>query len=73
MRCFLSITPASERRLWEQVNAYPTMPSVRLAKPATPPWLAVLPDGMALLANDPGPMLELGDFQRCVAWALLSS
>jgi len=27
---------------------------------------------MALLANDRELMLELGDFARCVAWALLA-
>jgi hypothetical protein len=49
--CFLAITPASEQRLWEVASAYPTLPRVRLTKPASLPWLAVglLPDGMALL------------------------
>jgi hypothetical protein len=71
-RCFLAITPASEQRLWEQASAYPTLPSVRPAKP-TAPWLAVglLPDGLVLLGNQPALMLEFGDFERCVAWALL--
>jgi hypothetical protein len=72
-RCFLAITPASEQRLWEQARAYPSLPGVRLTKPAVPPWLVVglLPDGMALTANDPELMFELGDFERWVAWALL--
>ena len=67
--CFLAITLASEQRLWEEASAYPTLPDVRLAKPTGPPWLAVglLPDGMALLGNQPALMLELGDFERCVA------
>jgi len=49
------------------------LPDVRLTKPAVPPWLAagLLPDGMALLGNQSDLMLELGDFERCVAWALL--
>ena len=72
-RCFLAITPALEQRLWEQASAYPTLPSAQLTKPAALPWLAVglLLDGMALLGNQPDLMLELGDFERCVAWALL--
>ena len=71
-RCFLAIAPASEQRLWEQACAYPALPEVRFTKPAAPPWLAVglLPDGMTLI-DDPDRMLELGDFERCVAWALL--
>jgi hypothetical protein len=34
-----------------------------------PPWLAagLLPDGMALLTDNPEAMLELGDFERCVS------
>ena len=72
-RCFLAITPASEQRLWGEASAYPTLPGVRLTKPGAPPWLAVglLPDGMVLLGNQPDLMLELGDFERGVAWALL--
>jgi hypothetical protein len=31
-----------------------------------------LPDGMGLLANDAELMVELGDSERCVTWALLS-
>jgi hypothetical protein len=48
---------------------------VRLTKPASLPWLAVglLPDGMALLGGRRELMIELGDFERCVAWALLGS
>jgi hypothetical protein len=48
---------------------------VRLTKPALLPWLAVglLPDGMVLLGNQSDLMLELGDFERYVAWALLES
>ena len=73
-RCFLAITAVSEQRLWEQASACRTLPGVGLVKPASLPWLAagLLPDGMALLAKDPELMLELGDFERCVAWALLS-
>jgi hypothetical protein len=72
-RCFLAITPASERRLWGDASAYPTLPGVRLTKPGAPPWLAagLLPDGMALVETQPEVMLELGDFERYVAWALL--
>ena len=51
----------------------PVGSSGALTKPTMLPWLAgLLPDGMALLANDRELMLELGDFERCVAWALLS-
>ena len=62
-RCFFAITPASERRLWEEASAYRTLLGVRPAKP-TAPWFAVglLPDGRALLGNQPDLMLELGDF-----------
>jgi hypothetical protein len=72
-RCFLAITPTSEQRLWGEASSYPTLPGVRLTKPPAPPWLAVglLPDGMVLLGNQPDLMLELGDFERGVAWALL--
>jgi hypothetical protein len=44
-------------------------------KAGAPPWLVVglLPDGMVLLGNQPDLMLELGYFERCVAWALLES
>jgi hypothetical protein len=72
-RCFLAITPASEQRLWGEASAYPTLPGVQLTKPVAPPWLAVglLPDGMVLLEAQPDLMLELGDFERCVAWALV--
>jgi hypothetical protein len=69
-RCFLAITAASEQRLWGEASAYPTLPGVQLTKPGAPPWLA---DGMVLLRNQPDLMLELGDFERCVAWALLES
>jgi len=72
-RCFLAVTAASERDLWDQASAFPTLPNVRRTKPASLPWLAVglLPDGMVLLGSRPEIMLELGDFERCVAWALL--
>jgi hypothetical protein len=45
----------SEQRLWERACAYPSLAGVRLTKPAAPPWLVVglLPDGIALTANDP--------------------
>jgi hypothetical protein len=64
-RCFLAITLASEQRLWEEASAYPTLPDVRLAKPTGPPWLAVglLPDGMALLGNQPALMARTGRFR----------
>jgi hypothetical protein len=72
-RCFLAITPASERRLWGEASAYPILPGVQFDPPALLPWLAagLLPDGMVLLTDNPEVMLELGDFERCVAWALL--
>jgi hypothetical protein len=61
-----------EQRLWGEASAYPILPGVRLTKPTALPWFAVglLPDGMALL-GEPDLMFELGDFERCVAWALL--
>jgi hypothetical protein len=72
-RCFLAVTAASEQGLWDQASDYPKLPNVRLTKPASLPWLAVglLPDGVVLRGSRPEIMLELGDFERCVAWALL--
>jgi hypothetical protein len=37
----VSITPASEQRLWGAASAYPTLPGVQLTKPGVPPSLAV--------------------------------
>ena len=38
----------------------------------TPPRRVTLPRRVpALLTDNPEVMLELGDFERCVAWALL--
>jgi hypothetical protein len=74
-RCFLAVSAANERHLWERASAYPILPrGAQPAKPASVPWLAVglLPDRMALLRSRPQLMLELGDLERCVAWALLA-
>lgn len=48
-----------------------SLPARLPPRPATTPWLAILlwPSFIA----DPGPLGWLGDFERCVAWALIES
>jgi hypothetical protein len=67
-RCWLAATDDAADRLW------PTAARGHQAAIRPPaPWLVVdlLPDGLVLLAKDPGRIGELGDLERCVAWAVL--
>lgn len=72
-RCWLAITRAAADRLWAKTAASPTLPGVRLRQPARRPWLAsgLLPNGMLLLRSQPQRMIELGDLERRIAWALI--
>lgn len=69
-RCWLAATKVAATVMWPDAASH----STRVANEQPPwPWLAIdlLPDGMIALANNPQLLLELGDLERCVAWALL--
>ena len=72
-RCWLALTKNAEKRLWQEASRFPTLPGRAPRPPVSTPWLAagLLPDGL-LLQGDPQLMLELGDLECCVAWALIT-
>lgn len=69
-RCWLCVSDDVSDAMWGAASAQGILPGTRLHRPVTTPWLAVtlLP---AAIAVEPGILLQLGDLERCVAWALL--
>jgi hypothetical protein len=70
-RCWLATTAAAADAMWLAAQEMPRLPGVNPGQPSLP-WLAVglLPDGMKALRSAI-PIGQLGDLERCVAWALL--
>jgi len=56
--------------MWAAASASGIDAGARLHRPSMIPWLAVALTHQALLAPHDA-MMELGDLERCVAWALM--
>lgn len=73
VRCWLCTDRSASDAMWEAASAVVPDEHVRLARPRGSPWLAasLLPGSVALLIKSRGALMEAGDLERCVAWALL--
>lgn len=74
VRCWLNNHPDPKLTdmMWGSLGNF-RLPGVKLTRPKPGCWLAValLPEAVALFARSPGTLMEAGDLERCVAWALL--
>lgn len=72
-RCWLCENAATSKGIWEAAASSGFDPNVRLTKPRTTPWLAVAltVPGISVGMTEPSVLIECGDLERCVAWAIL--
>lgn len=75
--CWLCLDRNKSESLWDLASRAGALPGTRLHRPAGVPWLAAQlapdldasnPTNLVLLATA---MSEVGDVERCVAWALI--
>lgn len=74
-RCWLCLDPAASDEMWEAAQSAVIDERVRLARPRGAPWLAtaILPDAITVALDQPSVLMEAGDLERIVAWALLDA
>lgn len=70
VRCWLCLDDALSGDMWASARAAALDPGVRLHPPHGTPWLAAALAPSCLSAPREA-MLEVGDLERCVAWALI--
>lgn len=76
--CYLGIDRARANDLWDQLDAVmPLAAGAVRRRPKRVPWLAVMPAPDPAVLADPAAfadiLLEAGDLERCVAWAILDA
>ena len=71
-RCWLCTSAAASDATWEAAAAHVADERVVLHRPRGTPWLAaaLLPGALQV---SPDVLMQAGDLERCVAWALLES
>ena len=72
-RCWLCLNAHVSKSMWAAALTGRLDPEVHVSQPKSTPWLAaaLLPAAISLGLIDPGVLMELGDLERCVAWALI--
>lgn len=71
VRCWLCLDRAHEANMWASAAASSMDPRVRLHPPRRRPWLAVALTPDAVLRAPREALMDAGDLERCVAWALM--
>jgi hypothetical protein len=73
VRCWLCRLPELSDQLWEDASGQPLEGGVVLRRPRGVPWLAAWLDheNVVELIATPDVLMQAGDLERCVAWALL--
>lgn len=76
--CYLGIARPAADEMWAQIDAVmPMLPGAVRRRPKRAPWLAVMPVPDPAVLADPGAfadiLLEAGDLERCVAWAIIDA
>lgn len=72
-RCWLCVDRSVSDAMWEAAQSGVIDERVRLARPRGAPWLAaaILPGAITAALARPAVMMEAGDLERVVAWALI--
>jgi len=70
-RCWLCLTREGSGALWEMATGNLPDERVTLARPKGVPWLAAAVLVTPSYLPDPFVLIECGDLERCVAWALI--
>lgn len=72
-RCWLCLHSHISNSMWTSALTGRLDPEVLIRQPKSTPWLAaaLLPAAISLGLISPVVLMELGDLERCVAWALI--
>jgi hypothetical protein len=75
VRCWICRLEEASAQLWEEASGHAEDPRVVLHRPRGAPWLAAWldPEHLEALMSTPMVLMQAGDLERCVAWALLDS
>lgn len=72
-QCWLCIDRSMSDRMWEEAAETALDERVILSRPKGIPWLAasIAPSAISVAMTTPSALVEAGDLERCVAWALI--
>jgi hypothetical protein len=71
VRSWLCVDDTASKSLWQDAMSWSIDPQAILPAPKRTPWLAAALDIKTFRGVSPPILMEAGDLERCVAWALI--